>query len=205
MTRLPMPKSRFSFWPWRSLSRSLGRSLWSGLPRPWVRILTASPDRATSTARSARRWSGCGSRQRWRKCALRRGIARRHPPRSARLASRRSSLHRFGRSGGFLDARFPPGPTSVMGEPGWCVLHQSLASGRVLNFIGSTSGPLTTKWPLIIRMVSVVIALALPNLLRSRRTEVAVRSSRKPRVWMLPILLIVRLGRVQSRSIGPVI
>ena len=68
---------------------------------------------------------------------------------------------------GFLrGARLPPGPTSVIGEPGWCVLHQSLASRRVLNFIGSTSGPLTMKWPLISRMVSVVIALPYPNPLR---------------------------------------
>ena len=60
--------------------------------------------------------------------------------------------------GGFLAARLPPGPTSVMAEPGWCVLHQSLASARDLNRIGSTSGPVTTKSPLIILMVSVVIS-----------------------------------------------
>ena len=55
-------------------------------------------------------------------------------PRVARPAGARifgggicaSSLHRLGRSGGFLAAaRLPPGPTSVIGEPGWCVLHQS--------------------------------------------------------------------------------
>ena len=35
-----------------------------------------------------------------------------------------------------------------------------------LDFIGSTSGPLTMKWPLTSRMVSVVIALPYPNPLR---------------------------------------
>jgi hypothetical protein len=57
----------------------------------------------------------------------------------------------------FTERFASPAPTSLIGDPGWCVLHQSLASGRVLNFIGSTSGPLTTNWPLIILMVSVVI------------------------------------------------
>jgi hypothetical protein len=33
-----------------------------------------------------------------------------------------------------------------------------------LDFIGSTSGPLTMKWPLTSRMVSVVIALPYPIL-----------------------------------------
>jgi hypothetical protein len=51
-----------------------------------------------------------------------------------------------------------------MGEPGWCVLHQSLASARDLNRMGSTSGPVTTKSPLIIRIVSVVISVT--NLFR---------------------------------------
>ena len=36
-------------------------------------------------------------------------------------------------------------------------MHQSLESRRDLNFIGSTCRPVTTKSPLIIRMVSVVI------------------------------------------------
>ena len=36
-------------------------------------------------------------------------------------------------------------------------MHQSRASGRLLNFIGSMSGPVTTKWPLMNRMVNVVI------------------------------------------------
>jgi hypothetical protein len=57
----------------------------------------------------------------------------------------------------FTERFTSPALTSFIGDPGWCVLHQSLASGRALNFIGSTSGPLTTKWPLIIRIVRVVI------------------------------------------------
>jgi hypothetical protein len=40
-------------------------------------------------------------------------------------------------------------------------LHQSRASGRVLNFIGAMSGPVTMKSPLTTRMVSVVIARPL--------------------------------------------
>jgi hypothetical protein len=71
---------------------------------------------------------------------------------------------RLGRSGGFLAAaRLPPGPISVIGEPGWCVLHQSRASERLLNFIGAMSGPVTMKSPLTTRMVSVVIAPPYPN------------------------------------------
>ena len=37
-------------------------------------------------------------------------------------------------------------------------LHQSLASGRDLNCMGSMSGPVTTKWSLMRRTVRVVIA-----------------------------------------------
>jgi hypothetical protein len=58
----------------------------------------------------------------------------------------------------FTERFTSPAPTSLIGDPGWCAMHHSLASRRDLNFIGSTSGPVTTKSPLIIRMVSVVIA-----------------------------------------------
>ena len=69
-----------------------------------------------------------------------------------------ASLYRLGRAVGFLAAaRWPPGPISVIGEPGWCFQHQSRASGRLLNFIGSMSGPVTMKSPRTTRMVSVVI------------------------------------------------
>ena len=47
----------------------------------------------------------------------------------------------------------------MTGEPGWWVLHQSRASGRLLNFMGAMSGPVTMKSPLTTRMVSVVLAL----------------------------------------------
>ena len=36
-------------------------------------------------------------------------------------------------------------PTSRIGEPGYCVRHQSRASTRVLNVTGSMSGPVTSK------------------------------------------------------------
>jgi hypothetical protein len=42
-----------------------------------------------------------------------------------------------------------------------CALHQSRASGRLLNFIGSTSGPVTMKSVLMSRIVSVVIETPL--------------------------------------------
>jgi hypothetical protein len=45
--------------------------------------------------------------------------------------------------------------------PGWCVWHHSRASRRDWNFIGSTSGPMTTNSPLISRIVSVVTSVAL--------------------------------------------
>jgi hypothetical protein len=40
-------------------------------------------------------------------------------------------------------------PISTTGTRGWCQRHQSFASSRDLNFIGSTSGPETTKWSFI--------------------------------------------------------
>jgi hypothetical protein len=49
-------------------------------------------------------------------------------------------------------------PISMIGTRGWCHLHQSLASARDLNRIGSISGPVTTKWSLMKRRVRVVIA-----------------------------------------------
>ena len=49
----------------------------------------------------------------------------------------------------FTERFAAPAPTSLIGEPGWCVMHQSLASRRDMNFMGSTSGPVTTKSPLI--------------------------------------------------------
>jgi hypothetical protein len=67
-------------------------------------------------------------------------------------------------------------------SPDGAVLHQSRASGRDLNFIGSTSGPLTTKWPLIIRMVSVVIALP-PVFLRLAPHRWRVRVLELEPVW----------------------
>ena len=45
----------------------------------------------------------------------------------------------------------------------WRVLHQSLASRRLLNFIGGMSGPVTMKSSRTRRMVSVVIAPPCPN------------------------------------------
>ena len=33
----------------------------------------------------------------------------------------------------------------MIGEPGWWVLHQSRASGRLLNFMGAMSGPVTDE------------------------------------------------------------
>ena len=58
--------------------------------------------------------------------------------------ARAPSAHRFIASvplaGGL---RLPSGPASVIGESGMV----RLASRRVLNFIGSTSGPVTTSRP----------------------------------------------------------
>ena len=40
----------------------------------------------------------------------------------------------------FTERFAAPAPTSLIGEPGWCVMHQSLVSRRLLNFMGSISG-----------------------------------------------------------------
>ena len=51
------------------------------------------------------------------------------------------SRHRLGRSDSFLGAaRLPPGPTSVIGEPGWCALHKSSASRRLFHRLDVGSG-----------------------------------------------------------------
>src|SRR3954462_5640562 len=49
-------------------------------------------------------------------------------------------------------------PISLIGEPGYLVAHQSLASRRLLNLPGSMSGPDTMKSSFMRRRVSVVIA-----------------------------------------------
>ena len=127
-------------WPWRTFFPGPSYS-----QRPWGSGLELPGSSSNGLAEPSGALRSAGSRA-GASCAVR-FTGRRSP---SVLAAGSLPACRLGRS-------------LQSASPGCCLAHQSLASRRLLNFIGSISGPVTTKSPLIMRIVSVVIGAPYPK------------------------------------------